>query len=72
MDPNKRSPLENLHRAVELQRQKDRERKLGPVGTALVAEAFRRRGEDAGRSPKARIGSHHYRPVEARDAGRWQ
>ena len=48
MTPQKTSPLENLRRAIERNRAAELEQKLGPVATALVAEAFRRQDEIAG------------------------
>ena len=50
MTPQKTSPLENLRRAVERHRADELDRKLGPVATALVAEAFRRQ-EEIARTP---------------------
>ena len=48
MTPQETSPLENLRRAVEQHRADELDRKLGPVATALVTEAFRRQASERG------------------------
>ena len=52
MDPHKRSPLEKLYVAVERQHA-EREARLRPVSTALVAQAFRRYEDGADRKDRS-------------------